>query len=753
MSAGEPVSAGAARAPLVIEVDALTRRFGRFVAVDAVSFQVRRGEIFGLLGPNGSGKSTVIRMLLGVLRPSEGRARVLGLDVAHHAEEIKQRLGYMSQSFSLYRDLSVEENIRFYGQVYGLSWERIEARLGELLPLLGLEPYRERLAGDLSGGWRQRLALACAIVHDPELIFLDEPTAGIDPVARRDLWDLLYELAGQGKTLLVTTHYMDEAERCSQVGYLHLSKLIVCGEPAELCALPAVTPPGTRRLELETAEPAPALGRLRALEGVRDATLFGRAIHLLADEALEPADIAARAGLDDATLRPIQAGLEDVFVMLSRSSQASDGEPTPVALPPAKGPAPAQGAAPPAEPAPAAGSGPVAAPPREPRPRRSTFSGFVAVLYKELLHVRRDRGALFFMFLIPLIQTVLFGFALDTQVEHVETVVLDHDRGRDAQLLVEAFENTRTFRVVERVEDEESFRRAITSGRAKVGLRIPPDFSQRLLRREQAMVQVLVDGSDAQVASTAQRGALLLGLTMSMGRGKSLAESMQFGIARDPEGKLALPYDLRARILFNPDLESSTFFVPALVGIILQLVTLFLTAFAIVREREQGTLEQIFVTPVGRAGLLLGKLVPYALIGFLETLLILSVMVWVFSVPIRGDLVLLLGFSLLFLFCALGLGLLVSTVARTQAQAMQMAFLIMLPSILLSGFMFPRSNMPLPIYALSFAFPVTYFIEVLRGVILRGADLVDLRPQLLGLVVTCAVILGGSVLRFRKQVE
>jgi ABC transporter DrrB family efflux protein len=203
--------------------------------------------------------------------------------------------------------------------------------------------------------------------------------------------------------------------------------------------------------------------------------------------------------------------------------------------------------------------------------------------------------------------------------------------------------------------------------------------------------------------------------------------------------------------LYNPDLESSRFFVPGLVGIILQLVTLFLTSFAIVRERELGTLEQLFVTPVGRSGLMLGKLVPYAIVGFVEILLVLTIMVFVFQVPIRGNLGLLIGLSMLFIVCSLGLGLLVSTLARTQVEAMQFAFIIMLPSVLLSGFMFPRSEMPLPIYLMTFAIPVTYFIEILRGIVLRGAELRDLVPWVAGLAVCCIVILGLSVMRFRKQ--
>ncbi len=212
-----------------------------------------------------------------------------------------------------------------------------------------------------------------------------------------------------------------------------------------------------------------------------------------------------------------------------------------------------------------------------------------------------------------------------------------------------------------------------------------------------------------------------------------------------------MPVEVRSRLLYNPDLESSHFFVPGLVGIILQLVTLFLTSFAIVRERELGTLEQLFVTPVGRSGLLLGKLLPYALVGFVEVLIILCVMVYVFGVPISGNLWLLLALSTLFMVCSLALGLFVSTLAKTQLEAMQFAFVIMLPSILLSGFVFPRSEMPTPIYWLSFGIPATYFIQILRGIVLRGAHLIDLIPSVAGLSICCILVLVASISRFQKR--
>ena len=370
---------------------------------------------------------------------------------------------------------------------------------------------------------------------------------------------------------------------------------------------------------------------------------------------------------------------------------------------------------------------------------------------KELSHIRRERSTLFFAFVVPVLQTFIFGIAIDTQIEDIPTVVYDLDGRTAARELVDTFENSRTFHIVDRVLSEDAFQQALTSGDAKVGLKIPAEYSERLLGHEQARVQVLIDGSDSQVASTAMTTTNLLAFQLSTRKARVLAESLNIAPARDETGELALPVEMRTRLLYNPNLESSHFFVPGLVGIILQLVTLFLTSFAVVRERELGTLEQLFVTPVSRAGLLLGKLMPYALLGFVETLIVLNVMVYGFDVPIRGNLMLLLLLSTLFLLCALGLGLLVSTIARTQLQAIQFAFIIMLPSVLLSGFMFPRAQMPAPVYALTFAIPVTYFLEILRGIVLRGASFLDLLPSITGLSICTLVILALSLLRFRKQ--
>jgi ABC-2 type transport system ATP-binding protein len=303
----------------------LVRRFGEFTAVDGVSFQVQPGEVFGFLGPNGSGKTTVIKMLTGILPLTSGRGIIDGIDVSADPDSVKQRIGYMSQKFSLYDDLTVLENLRFYAQIYGLRGKEAQRKIEQTMQQNAIEPYKDRLAAKLSGGWKQRLALSCAMMHGPKILYLDEPTAGIDPVARRKLWDLLFELSGQGITFFVTTHYMDEAERCSHLAYIYYGKLIADGTPETLREIPEVSPPGTQRFEISTRDVTTALRRARTLPFVRSATIFGRSIHALMDDRITPVELKdelEKLGVHPEEIRPLTPELEDVFVELTYRKQA-----------------------------------------------------------------------------------------------------------------------------------------------------------------------------------------------------------------------------------------------------------------------------------------------------------------------------------------------------------------------------------------------------------------------------------------------
>jgi ABC-2 type transport system ATP-binding protein len=299
---------------IAIGVHQLTRRFGGFVAVDDLSFEVERGEIFGFLGANGAGKSTTIRMLCGLLRPSSGTARVGGIDVARDPEGVKRRIGYMSQRFSLYELLTVEQNIRFFGGIYGLPPARLAERRAFVLEMAGLEGREQTLARDLAGGWRQRLALGCAILHEPRILFLDEPTGGVDPISRRQFWRLIESLSADGVTVLVTTHYLDEAERCHRVALIHAGRLAVIG-----------TTSGVKRVfegrpivEVRTGRPVDAMRALDAMPEVEKTSLFGTRVHaVLRDDGLGPADLGARlreGGIPVDSAESVLPSLEDVFL-------------------------------------------------------------------------------------------------------------------------------------------------------------------------------------------------------------------------------------------------------------------------------------------------------------------------------------------------------------------------------------------------------------------------------------------------------
>jgi ABC transporter DrrB family efflux protein len=364
------------------------------------------------------------------------------------------------------------------------------------------------------------------------------------------------------------------------------------------------------------------------------------------------------------------------------------------------------------------------------------FRGLGGIVYKELLQARRDPATLFLALAIPVIQLTIFGFAIHTEIRDIPTVVVDRAGVRAGRELVRALEATDTFEILGYAADRDEAMALLREGRAQVAVLVPDDLAERLLARETAAVQFLIDGSDSNMAMQAQAAAL----------GTAASLSARLGSPAPP------PIEARPRLLYNPDGRSEAFFVPGLLGIILQLVTTTLTAFAIVRERERGTLEQLMVTPVSRLALTLGKILPSVFVGAAATVLALLAMVHVFAVAIRGDLALLAALTGLFLFTSLAIGLLISAVARTQLQALMMTLLLMLPSVLLSGFMFPRDAMPTPIRELTWALPATYFIEIMRGVVLRAASAAELARFIVPLAALGVAFYGLAALRFRKYV-
>ncbi|MBY0451072.1 MAG: ABC transporter ATP-binding protein [Cyanobacteria bacterium] len=304
-----------------IQTEHLYRRFNDKTAVTDLNLSIARGEIFGFLGPNGSGKSTTIKMLCGLLPPTSGTATVSGVNVVADPEAVRSKIGYMPQKFSLYEDLTVQENLDFYSHLYGVTGKAGHLRKQEVIELVGISRYQRYLAKHLSGGWKQRLALCCALVHEPEIIFLDEPTASMDPVARRELWDLLFSLASAGVTLFVTTHYMDEAERCSSVGYIYNSRLIVSGGPDELKQIRQIVGHNNQRFEVICRPLVKTFNIVKSLDYVEDVTIFGQALHVVTQQGIQAEQLQkdlSASGVSVISQRPIEPSLEDVFVTLTQ---------------------------------------------------------------------------------------------------------------------------------------------------------------------------------------------------------------------------------------------------------------------------------------------------------------------------------------------------------------------------------------------------------------------------------------------------
>ena len=369
----------------------------------------------------------------------------------------------------------------------------------------------------------------------------------------------------------------------------------------------------------------------------------------------------------------------------------------------------------------------------------NVFRGFSAVFYKESLHIRRDFSTLFFSLIIPILQMFLLGFAIDTNIRQINTVIYNADGRRESRELLDRLKNSDTFHLIRYVNNDRDLNDAIISGKCRVGVKIPVDYSDRLLHQTGAQVLVLIDGSDSSVAGQAINVTTAIGLDESLRR--VLANS-----------DATFPVEMRPKILFNPDSRSPNFFLPGLVAVLLLNVTTFLTAFSIVREKERGTLEQLFVTPVRPMGLLLGKLLPYLGIGFFELSMLLVAMRFLFGVPIHGSVILLAFLSLPYIFVSLSLGILISSKATSQANAMQLAFITILPSIFFSGYIFPRETMPKFFYILSYFVPAAYYINITRGIILRGAGWVHLWSDALVLFLMGTLLLLIAARRFHNKI-
>ena len=372
--------------------------------------------------------------------------------------------------------------------------------------------------------------------------------------------------------------------------------------------------------------------------------------------------------------------------------------------------------------------------------KHRAFRGLGAILFKEFIVVWRDPMTLFFMFFPPLIEMIAFGYALDNDVKHMAMLILNEDRTVESRQLIDRFVNTETFRVVGEVRSLDALKSEMRKGRAYAGLDIPPNFTRELRAGHSAQVQLLVDGSNSTTALQA----------LNTGLGVALTQSVET-LLRET-GRREVPIDIRPQMLYNPGMLSPNFYVPGVIGVVLQIGTVVATAMALVREREKGTLEQLLVSPLSRAGLMLGKLVPYLCIGMAMAVILFLIMRFVFFVPIVGSVIAMLFSTLVYVFALLSLGLLIGTKAENQMQALQIAMVFLLPSVFFSGFIFPRETMPWIFYALGAVLPTTYFISLMRGIILRGAYFFEYWPQLIVLIAMSIFLFVLCALRFRKKI-
>nr|WP_157470153.1 ABC transporter permease [Desulfobulbus elongatus] len=702
-----------------IDVRGLNKFFAERHVVKDLSLTVAPGEIFGFLGPNGSGKTTSIRMLCGLLTPDSGTGTCLGFDIRSQSTAIRRHVGYMTQRFSFWEDLTIRENLAFTARVYDIPERR--AAVERVLAELHLEDRAGQLAGNLSGGWKQRLALAACMLHSPRLLLLDEPTAGVDPKARRDFWDNIHHLAAGGISVLVSTHYMDEAERCHKLAYIADGVLLAQGTAEEMVRREALT-----TFVVSGAEPAAMSRILDALPGVDQTVAFGTSLHVTGRDGATLAATLDRVAHDHDAIRVTAAatGLEEVFIhLMNRPDAAAPPEQ------PADEPAP-----PPSPPAssPAAAGNPF------------SFVRWWGIILKEFLQLRRDRMTFGMTIGLPIVQVMLFGFAINMDPKHMDTGVLVGEHSEFSRSFLSAMNNSGYFSFVEELPDERSGRRALEQGRVQFVLTIPPDFSRRLVRGDRPALLLEADATDPAASSRA---------VASM---RQLVDSVATRDFQGPLGTLRTPqpaFEVRVHNLYNPEGSTPYNIIPGLIGTVLNMSMVMMTGLAVTRERERGTMENLLAAPVKPLEVVSGKIVPYVFIGLTQVTLILLAARFLFHVPCLGSLAAVYTSALLFLTACLAMGITFSSLARNQMQAMQLTFFYFLPGVLISGFMFPFSGMPSWAQHLGNILPITHFLRLIRGIMLKGVELWQMWMHIWPIALFTVIVIGVAVKCYKKTLD
>ena len=640
-----------------IEADGLSQRFGDFTAVDRVSFKIERGEIFGFLGSNGCGKTTTMKMLTGLLPPSEGQAMLFGRAVDAGDLETRKQVGYMSQSFSLYGELTVLENLDLHARLFHLPDERRRSRIAELMRRFGLDPYAGKPAAELPLGIRQRLSLAVAVVHEPKLLILDEPTSGVDPVARDEFWALLVELArGQGVTIFISTHFMNEAERCDRISLMHAGKVLASDTPAGLCAAR-----GAATLE------AAFIAYLEEATGVTAAPV--------AVDAEKPAEIT-----------------------VDRNSAKI-------------------------------------------RPSAFSLRRLLGYAYREGLELRRDPVRLAFALLGSVLLMFVLGFGISLDVEGLRFAALDRDQSPESRAYIENIAGSRYFIERPPIVDDADLDRRMRNGELALAIDIPAGFGRDLRRGHWPEIGLWVDGA------MPYRGETVRGYAEGMH-----LEYVQRLILETTGVAAGYPANIVSRYRYNQDVKSIYAMVPAVIPILLIFIPAILMALGVVREKELGSITNLYVTPVTRLEFLLGKQLPYVVVALISFVLLLIQSQVVFDVPIKGSLLALGLGALLYVIATTGIGLLISTFTNTQIAALfGTAILTMLPTVSFSGLTTPVGALEGPAYWIGQLFPASYFLIISRGAFTKALGIADLIPQFVALACFIPVLTVLSVALLNKQ--
>ncbi len=638
---------------IAIEARDLTMRFGDFVAVDRVSFRIRRGEIFGFLGSNGCGKTTTMKMLTGLLEASAGRAWLFGHEVDPRDIATRRRVGYMSQAFSLYGELTVRQNLVLHARLFQVPEGEIPARVAEMERRFGLAEARDSLPQSMPLGMRQRLSLAVAMVHEPELLILDEPTSGVDPVARDAFWRLLVGLSRRDKvTIFISTHFMNEAARCDRMSMMHAGRVLDSDTPA----------------------------RLVEKRGARN--------------------------------------LEDAFIGYLLEADGSVPEPEALAAPAA-----------------------AQAGPTPDRQRRFSLRRMASYSWRESLELQRDPVRATLALAGSLILMFVMGFGISMDVNDLRYAVLDRDRTSLSASYTLSLAGSRYF--VERppITDYADMDRRMASGELSLALEIPPGFGRDVLRGRPVAIGAWIDGAMPQRAETVQ--GYVQGIHQHW-----LAEQATL---RSGAATTALA-GIETRFRYNPDVKSLPAMVPAVIPMLLLMLPAMLTALAVVREKETGSIVNLYVTPVTRAEFLLGKQLPYVALALLNFGLMTLLAVTVFGVPVKGSFIVLLLAALIFSFCATGMGLLASSITKSQIAAMFFAMIgTMIPTVQFSGLIDPVSSLQGGARVLGQIYPATHMIDVSRGVFNKALHFGDLHASLLSMLIAVPVIVGTAIALLREQ--